>query len=365
MAEKSICKMAGILDDSQRMKALDAEEMLAIVEGFDQQLEKALEIGLQADIYPPIERIQNILVCGLGGSAIGGDLLCACLSSDLKVPIQISRNYSIPAFAGPSTLVFVCSYSGNTEETIAAFHAAREAGCFITCLTSGGQILELARQNNYATLKIPGGLPPRTALGYLMVPLLVACLRLGLTHDRIDEVQQSVRWVRSRIEQLGRQCPLQENVAKQLAIQLQGKIPVVYGSQGRLEMVARRWCGQISENGKQVAYSSCLPEMTHNEIAGWKWPPSILQQFVPIFLRDRKDHSRVQIRAEITRGILAETAETCLEFWTEGESWLDRLWSLILLGDFASIYLAFLNGENPTPVPTIEGLKQRLKEASE
>ena len=357
--------MAGILDDSQRMKSLDTEGMLATVEGFDQQLEKALEIGLKADISPPIERIQNILVCGLGGSAIGGDFLSAYLSSDLNVPIQVSRNYSIPTFASPSTLVFICSYSGNTEETVASFKAARKAGCFVICLTSGGQILELSRQSNCMTLRIPGGLPPRTALGYLMVPLLVACLRLGLAHDRIDEIQQSVRWVRSRIEQLSTQCPLQENVAKQLAMQLQGKIPVVYGSQDRLKMVATRWCGQISENGKQLAYSSCLPEMTHNEIAGWKWPPSILQKFVPIFLRDREDHSRVQLRAEITRGILAETTETCLEFWTEGESWLDRLWSLILLGDFASIYLAFLNGENPTPVTAIEGLKQLLKEASE
>jgi glucose/mannose-6-phosphate isomerase len=145
---------------------------------------------------------------------------------------------------------------------------------------------------------------------------------------------------------------------------MQQRIPVVYGSQDRLDMVAVRWRGQFAENGKHLAYSATLPEMNHNEIAGWEHPSFNLNQLLPIFLRDREDHPRVQIRFEITRNMLAEKAGDVLEFWTDGESWLERLWTLILLGDWASVYLAFLNEEDPTRITAIQSLKDRLKESA-
>ena len=351
-----------MLDDLELIEKQDKDGMLAILSRFDGQLEEALEIGLSASLAEASSPIENVLVCGLGGSAIGGDFLQAYLGGSLKTPFVVNRGYSIPGFAGPSTLVFICSYSGNTEETLSAFGEAQEAGCQVICSTSGGRLKELADQHGYPCLQLPGGFPPRTALGYSSIPLLVALSRLGLVSDRCEEVRQSLPWVRSCIERYGEQSPSQENVAKILALQVHQKIPIVYGSQGRLEMVAVRWRGQFSENAKQLAYSSVLPEMNHNEIVGWRHPAAHLHYLLPVILRDRDDHLRVQLRAEITAEVLREESGSCLEYWSDGEGWLQRLWALILLGDYASIYLALLNEEDPTPVEIIESLKQRLKD---
>lgn len=338
--------------------------MLELLKCFDQQLEEALEIGLQADISLQAV-IETVLVCGLGGSAIAGDFLRAYLGTDLKVPLWVHRNYSIPGFADERTLALICSYSGDTEETLSAFHEARRVGCPIICLSSNGELQHCADRYGYPSLQIPGGFPPRTALGYLAIPLLIVLARLGLISDRSDEIGRSVSWVRGRIEKYGLESPEEGNAAKGLALQVHEKIPVIYGSQDRLEMVARRWRGQFCENGKQLAYSSALPEMNHNEIVGWKHPASALRQLIPIFLRDREDHPQVQVRTEFTRQLVADKSGAVLEFWSEGESWLQRLWTLILLGDYASLYLAFLNRENPTPVSVIEDLKSRLRQQGE
>ena len=351
--------MSEILDDSQAIGKCDEEGMLGILGSFDSQLEEALEIGLQADIsiQTPIE---TVLVCGMGGSAIAGDFLRAYLGADLKIPLFVCRNYAIPRFAGEHTLALICSYSGNTEETLSAFHEARNAGCQITCLSSNGKLERRANEQDYPFLQIPGGLPPRTALGYLAIPLLVVLARLGLISDRSEEIRRSVSWVSGRIEAYGMGSSVKDNTAKALALEVYRKIPVIYGSQDRLDIVARRWRGQFSENGKQLAYSSAIPEMNHNEIVGWKHPAPALEQLIPIFLRDREDHPQIQSRIDITRQLVGEKSKTSLEFWSEGESWLERLWTLILLGDYASLYLAFLNHENPTPVEVIEDLKNRL-----
>ena len=356
--------MSEILDDLEAIGKLDTQGMWGILNSFDRQLEEALEIGLKADIPAP-KAIQNVLVCGLGGSAIAGDFLSAYLGTDLKVPLSVHRNYSVPGFADEKTLALICSYSGNTEETLSAFHGARQAGCSIICLSSNGQLQRDAGQYDYPLLQIPGAFPPRTALGYLAIPLLVVLSRVGLVSDRSEQISRSVSWVRNRIERFGLETPAEENAAKALALQVHQKIPVIYGSQDRLEMVARRWRGQFSENAKQLAFSSAIPEMNHNEIEGWKHPAPALRQLIPIFLRDREDHPKVQIRTGIARQLVGDKSEACLDFWTEGESWLERLWSLILLGDFASLYLAVLNRENPTPVHVIEDFKKRLKEQTE
>jgi glucose/mannose-6-phosphate isomerase len=257
----------------------------------------------------------------------------------------------------------ISSYSGNTEETVFAFQEARKNGGRIVCITSNGELMRLAREYGYPCIVIPGGRPPRTALGYSVIPLLTLLARLGLAPDKSEEVERSLPWVRRKIQSYGPESPVEENAAKNLALQLNQQIPVIYGSQDRLETVAVRWRGQFTENGKQLAYSAALPEMNHNEIVGWRHPGMVLRQFMPIFLRDLEDHPRVQIRAEITREILAGKAGTVLEYWTDGDTWLERLWTLILLGDYASVYLAFLNNEDPTPVEAIEVLKNRLKES--
>ena len=351
-----------MLDDLQLIRKQDRDGMLAILNRFDKQLEEALEIGLgtfSVEIIPPVE---NILVCGLGGSASGGDFLQAYLGNSLKIPFLVNRGYSIPGFAGPSTLVFVCSYSGNTEEIISAFQESREAGCQVICSTSGGQLKELARQNECPCIQLPEGYPPRTALGYSSIPLLGVLSRLGVISDRSEEVRRAIPWVRSCIDRYGEHTPSQDNPAKNLALQAYRKIPIFYGSQSRLEMVAVRWRTQFSENAKQLAYSGVLSEMNHNEIAGWRHPAAHFQHLLPVFLRDCDDHPRIQLRAEITAKMLKKESGACFECWSEGESWLQRLLALMLLGDYASIYLAFLNQEDPTAVEVIDSLKLRLKD---
>jgi glucose/mannose-6-phosphate isomerase len=352
------------LDDLVRLSELDERGMLNILGRFDRQLEEAVGIGESASLAIDAASIRLALISGLGGSAIGGDFLRAYLGKSLRVPLLVNRGYTLPGFVDKSTLVILSSYSGNTEETISAFEEARAAGARMICITSGGQIERMAEESRTPRIKIPAGYPPRSALGYSAIPTLVALGRLGLAPERAAEVRSSIAWVRRKIALFAPECPLRENQAKGLAKSLHRKIPVIYGSQDRLDAVAVRWRCQFSENGKQLAYSASLPEMNHNEIVGWKHPAPALRQVMPVFLRDHEDHPRVQIRAEITRDILADRAGAALEFWTDGETWLERLWTLVLLGDYASVYLAFLNQEDPTPVDAIEGLKNRLKESA-
>ncbi len=351
-----------MLDDPEELHRYDPQDMLSVLGCFDQQLEEALKIGEKAEVPVGGSVIQNILVSGLGGSAIGGDFIRVYLGRDLKVPLLVNRNYGVPGFVDSETLVLICSYSGNTEETISAFDQAHRAKANIICVTSNGELLRRAQKHGYPCLRIPGGHPPRAALGYSTIPLLVILGRLGLVADRSQEVSRSLAWVRSRLQVYGPGCPTRENPAKELALRMYQHIPIFYGSQDRLEMVAVRWRGQISENAKQLAYSSTLPEMNHNEIVGWKHPAMLLPKIVPIFLRDHEDHPQVHVRAELTRDLVAAQSGSAFEYWTDGQSWLERLWTLILLGDYASVYLAFLNQENPTPVEVIEAFKTRLKE---
>ena len=353
-----------VLDLPNELSERDQQGMLKILGRFDQQLEQALKIGQEVTIPPGGQPVEKVLLCGMGGSAIGGDLLRAYLGQDVKVPFLVNRNYSLPGFVDASTLVLVASYSGQTEETLSSFAQAREAGARVICLTSGGTLGQLAKEHGVPCARIPEGYPPRSALGFCSVPFLVCLSRLGLLTDRSGELRRSIEPVRRKIQKYGPLSPISENLAKSLALSLKDRIPIVYGSDSHLEMVAIRWRGQFSENGKQLAYSSALPEMNHNEIEGWTHPPALLRQLVPIFLRDRDDHPKTQARIDVTRGLLSEKVDSALEYWTDGESWIDRLWSLILLGDYASVYLAFLNQVDPTPVKIIERLKTRLKEVA-
>ncbi len=354
--------MTEILDLPNELSKRDPQGMLEILGRFDQQLEQALDIGQDVTVSPEGQPVEKILLCGMGGSAIGGDLLRAYLGRDMKLPFLVNRNYSLPGFVDASTLVLVASYSGQTEETLSSFTQAREAGARIICLTSGGTLGQLAEQHGVPCARIPEGYPPRSALGFCSIPFLACLSSLGLLADRSGELRRSIGLVRRKIQNYGPLTPILENPAKRLALSLKDRIPIVFGSDSHLEMVAIRWRGQFSENGKQLAYSSALPEMNHNEIEGWTHPPTLLRQLVPIFLRDGDDHPKTQARIDVTRGLLSEKVDSALEFWTDGESWIDRLWSLILLGDYASVYLAFLNQVDPTPVQVIERLKTRLKE---
>jgi glucose/mannose-6-phosphate isomerase len=349
------------MDSLDEVDRYDRGGMLDLTSRFDRQLETALEIARSA-VFPSTPRIERVALLGMGGSAIGGDLVRAWLGPQLTVPFSVIRGYLAPPWVNAATLCIASSYSGNTEETLEALQDVRSRGAWCACITSGGELERIARREEFPLFPFPGGQPPRTALPFSFVGVLWVLAGAGLIEPPWAQVEGSLDWVRNRLRLLGPETSTRDNPAKLLAQDLTGRIPVIYGSSGRCALLAKRWASQFSENAKVLAYSAELPEMNHNEIVGWEHPREVLAGLSPIFLRDHEDHPRVQIRMEITREILSSRAAPVLEYWSAGSGWLERLWSLVLLGDFASIYLALLNREDPTPVEAIESLKMRLKQ---
>jgi glucose/mannose-6-phosphate isomerase len=296
---------------------------------------------------------------GLGGSAISGDLLRSYLSRELTVPFLVNRQYQLPSFVDRNTLVIVSSYSGNTEETIAAHADAVRRRARVLCISSGGRISDTARRRRTPLITIPGGLPPRAALGYSFFPLLISLSRLGFIKDRTRDIRETQQLLERKAAEYS---VVDEtlNPALRYAGLLAGKIGVLYASSDLLEPVVTRWKGQINENAKSLAFGNLLPEMNHNEIVGWKALRDAMRQMQIVFLRDRDDNPRVQRRIEITHELLRERTPHITEVWSEGTSRLARLFSLIHMGDWLSVYLAVLHREDPTPVAAIDHLKEAL-----
>ncbi len=350
------------LNDKELIKGLDSADILSYLQGFDRQVAEALTLAEQLDsdqwTGKNIAAPRQVVITGMGGSAIGGDLVHDLLGPRLAVPLLVNRSYSLP-FVDSTTVVVLCSYSGNTAETLSCFSQAHEAGARTFTITSGGRLLEESRRLGTPAVVIPGGYPPRCALGFTVVLLLVLLERLHLAPE-LDIVGWGP-WLKARAQALGPEIPVRENPAKQLAERLHGRIVLIYGSQGRLAAVARRWAGQFSENGKHFAHYSLIPEMNHNEIVGWKHPEQPLSRVAALFLRDSEEHPQVSSRFQLTAELVGKKAGYCEQIWSQGSSWQERLWSLVLLGDFTSVYLGILNREDPTPVEVIEELKRRLK----
>ena len=348
------------LANVEKMFALDPGGMRGHLEGFADQLREAVAIGRDTPLSVSGDGITSVVVAGMGGSAIGGELAAGYLAGSMSVPLSVIRGYLLPAHVGPSTLVYVSSYSGNTEETLSSYAEARDRGARIVCSTTGGDVGRIAEEHGHDVVRVPTGYPPRAALGFGLVPLLFVLGRLGLAPDPSDDVADAIKTASMCIERLGLAVPLHENEAKELASWLFGHVPVVYGSVPVSSVVANRWCGQLSENSKVVAHRNELPEMNHNEIVGWSGPRPVGGDARVVFLRDQDDHPRVARRAEITREAIAGCGTEARDVVSRGTTKLARLISLVQLGDFVSFYLAMLGGIDPTPVAPIDRLKEEL-----
>ena len=349
-----------LLDDATGIERLDPGGMRGHLEGFPQHLGEALEIGRTAKLTVSGSGVSSVVVFGMGGSAIGGELAGGSLFEQVGVPFEVVRGYAVPAHVGTDTLAVVSSYSGNTEETLAAYSAATARGSRIVCSTTGGEVAHIAETAGHDLVRIPGGLPPRAALAYSLIPLIVILSRLGLISDRADEIDAAARAATRAVELFGVDSPTTANAAKDLALWLHGWIPVVYGTPPRTSVIANRWAGQFSENAKVVAHRNELPEMNHNEVVGWSGERPLGGAARVVFLRDADDHQRVVRRIEITREEIARSGAESRAVESFGDSALARLVSLVLLGDFASFYLAVLGGVDPTPVKPIDRLKAAL-----
>jgi len=306
-----------------------------------------------------------VVVAGLGGSAIGGDLLRTYLVDQVELPILVNRGYTLPGFVGPDTLVFASSYSGDTEETLAACRQAIQRRSQIIGIASGGQLVQLAAEANFSMIRIPAGYPPRAALGYSFVALLLSMAKLGLVSEQGVSLREAQELVRQKGVEYHPSVPLGKNEAKQCALKLRGKFPVIYAWGHHFEAVAIRWRGQLAENSKQLSSHHLFPEMDHNEIVGWGMPEAMMKKTAVILLRDRGEPKPIVKRMEITKELIAPFAGEIVEAWATGTSLLARLFSLLHLGDWVSFYLAVLNGVDPTPVQRIDMLKRRLAGGSE
>lgn len=338
---------------------LDPTGMFQWIKDFPLQIEDAVAIGERSGVKINPRGIEHIVLTGLGGSAIGGDLLRSYLADELKVPFLVNRGYTLPKFVSGKTLVIVSSYSGNTEETIAAHKDAMKRKARMLCITTGGVIGETARRRKQPLVSIPAGLSPRAALGYSFFPLLTVLAKSGFIRPKTKDVRETVGLLAAN-NRIYADATSPENGPLNLARRFQDKLPVIYSPTDRFDAVNVRWRGQIAENAKQLAFGHVLPEMNHNELVGWNVLTDLMRQMEVVFLRDRGTHPRVAVREDLTREITAKYASGVTEVRSSGTSSLARMFSLIQFGDWVSYYLAILNHQDPTPVKIIDYLKGEL-----
>lgn len=343
------------------IKRTDKSDMLGLLLDFPQQCTAALDIAEKAKILFERRDFKAVIFAGLGGSAIGADLVRTYLYFESKIPLSVFREYELPGYVDGQTLVFLSSYSGNTEETLSAYREAQNKGACIIAVSSGGRLKEAALKDNITFIEIPGGLPPRCALGYLSIIPLCILSKLGLIKDTKQSVRQTVKVLEElRNTNLNPRIGQKDNIAKFVASKLRNKFTVIYSSSVHFDVCATRFRGQLAENAKALASSHVFPEMNHNEIVGWQNPKKLFKNFAVVILRDKGMYARVAKRMDITRDIIKKEDAGLIEIFSRGQDLLSRIFSLIYIGDFVSYYLAILYGIDPTPVDRITYLKNQL-----
>jgi glucose/mannose-6-phosphate isomerase len=348
------------LDDFNAFKQLDSQNMFGEIDNLPAQLEKAWKLG-QTQPLPESTGIRQVIISGMGGSAIGADLLAAYIAPSCPVPVIVHRDYGLPAWAhGPETLMIASSHSGNTEETLEAFNAALQNKCRLMAVTTGGQLAGRAAQAKIPPWTFEHRGQPRAAVGFSFGLLLAAFARLGLIPDPAKELAGAVAAMKKQQETLRADVPVEHNPAKRLAGQLVGRWANVYAS-GCLAPVARRWKGQINEIAKAGSGFEVLPEADHNALAGLLNPQDILSHTMTLFLRAPSDHPRNHLRLELTRkGFMVEGLNTDV-YEAQGETPMAHIWTTLHFGDYTAYYLAMAYGADPTPVDALENFKAAMK----
>jgi len=353
------------LDDAASYQALDPGGMLKYAVNFPDQLEQATCIG---QAFRPDARLREpaqIVLAGMGGSAVGGDFLARLCQDHLPIPFLVIRDYSLPRFVGPDTLVVVSSYSGNAEETLAAGAAALERRARLVCITTGGELGEFAQAHGLPAIRIPQTDPPmrpRAAWGYSFIPLVFLVHSLGLYPEAPNQMREALGVVTELRDQLHPDVLIEQNPAKGLALALEEKIPWVHGTGGIMGAAAYRWRCQFNENSKVLAYSSEYPELDHNEVVGWELSPELARQIAVVILRRPGESWRTEVRLQFTHHLVgAKSPVHVIE--ARGVSPLAQLLWAVYYADFASIYLAFLHRADPASTSPIDELRRRLAQA--
>ena len=350
------------LDDPEVYQRLDPANMLAQLHGLPQQCRNAWHKAKDFELPLDYADTDKIVILGMGGSAIGGDLVRSLASSTEKLVIFVHRDYDLPGFLDDRTLVIASSYSGNTEETLSGFSWALERKCKKLVMTTGGKLKALAEAAKIPVFTIDHVSQPRAALGYSLIPLIAFLRKLDFLEDRPTEVEAMVESLETLLGELREIVPTSSNQAKQLAAKLHGKIAVIYGA-GILSDVARRWKTQINEASKAWAFHETFPELNHNAVVGYQFPPELASKIFVVLLRCPSIHPRTLIRYQVTSELLEQNGVSHQIIDSHGESELSQMMSLVFLGDWVSYYLAILYEVDPTPIKAIDYLKKRLSEA--
>jgi glucose/mannose-6-phosphate isomerase len=350
---------SSILDDPSKIAQIDKGNMLQYcvdaAEHYGEAEKAAQKISLS---YPKPE---SVIVAGMGGSAIGGELLKDWAREKAQMPIEVNRDYALPGYANQKTLTVIVSYSGETEETLSAFLDAVKRKCMIFCVSSGGTLLEYAEKLDVPYVRVPAGMPPRAALPYLFVPLLVAMNKMQVVSGVSEELSEATKLLAHIGSENAANVPVKDNPAKTLAVAINGSVPVVYGF-GVFRGVAQRFKTQFNENSKMPSKWEYFSELNHNEIVGWEEAGETARCFSTIFMRDKAEPAEIRTRIETTRELMPATSKK-FEVWSRGNSELAKMLSTVLAGDFMSVYLAILRSVDPTPVKTISLLKQKMKQS--
>ena len=323
--------------------------MIELINKMPDDVEQAA--GLNIDFRIPKRGIKNICISGMGGSAIGGDIISAIVYTRGKLPVSVIRDYNIPKYVSPSTLFFSISYSGNTEETISAYAKAKKLGAKIVVITSNGELLETAQKDKTPVFVVPKGYPPRAALPFLFFPILNVLRELEIIEIGDKEVKGVSRTLRKFMDE-------NRIWAEEISKKVKEKMPFIY-TEDKFSSIGRRWVTQINENSKSLAHYLPLPEMDHNEIVGWENPREMLKRSIIFFIKDR-DTGKLEKRFRITEEMVKELAGEIFEIIPKGDTLLSRIFYLIQRGDYLSYYLALEYGVDPLPVRRIEELKMRL-----
>ncbi len=347
-----------LIDDLDHIKNIDKSNMRTAIINFPDHMMDCFQLCKKYDVTVP-KAVKNIIIAGLGGSAIGGDIVRNWIGNRISVPIEVCREHQLPGYANEETMLIVVSYSGETEETLKLFLEGKEKKCKIITITSGGILDRLSKKYNAPRILIPSGMPPRVALPYLLTSMAFMMWKCDLIGDLERELKITSGQISEDLNILGLENPLDNNPAKQLALSIKDSIPVIYSSKN-YESAGRRFKTQINENCKIFTKYDVMPEACHNDIEGWKEKESLM--FSIIFITDgsEDDYSLIEIK-----NILKEKGfKKLFEIKASGKSKLARIMSAIIFGDFVSFYLAILNNIDPTPIPTISNFKERTSKKS-
>jgi glucose/mannose-6-phosphate isomerase len=350
------------LDDLERFKQLDSLNMIGEIDNLPDQLGYAYQLGLKHDLSD-WKDLRHIVIAGMGGSAIGADLLAAYCASLSPIPVTVHRDYGLPLFArGAETLVICSSHSGNTEETLDAFEAARKAGCRIVVVTTGGELEKLAKENDIPVWTFDHAGQPRAAIGFSFGLLLAMFQRLGLIPDQKEAVDDAVAFMKRSQQHLKADVIAAKNPAKRYAGQLMGRWITIVGV-GMTAPIARRWKGQLNEIAKAGANFEILPEADHNTLAGTTNHQETLNAHtISLFLRSDSDHPRNRLRSDMTRQIFMLEGMNTDHVDARGKTPLAQMWTLIHFGDYMAYYLAMWYEVDPTPVQTLVEFKMAMAE---